>query len=52
MIKNIQKYTKIVKERDRINITLKSYDKFKVYPSDSNFIFIRYKKTKVYINTY
>ena len=41
--KNIQK---VVKERDRINITLKSYDKFKVYPSDSNFIFIRYKKTK------
>ena len=35
--KNIQK---IVKERDRINIALKSYDKFKVYPSDSNFIFI------------
>ena len=41
--KNIQK---IVKERDRINIALKSYDKFKVYPSDSNFIFIRYRKTR------
>ena len=42
-IKDIQK---IVNERERLSILLKSYDKFIVYPSDSNFIFIKFSKTK------
>ena len=42
-IKDIQK---IVNERERLSILLKSYDKFVVYPSDSNFIFIKFSKTK------
>ena len=42
-IKDIQK---IVNERERLSILLKSNDKFVVYPSDSNFIFIKFSKTK------
>ena len=43
--KYIRDIQKIVKERERLNILLKPYNKLMVYPSDSNFIFIKFSKT-------
>lgn len=37
---------KIIKERERIFLKLRSYEKLEVYHSDSNFIFIKFNRSK------